>query len=57
VLHAPSEVGRLETSDPRKHGLLSFVIKRLQHVQPKIEKAGHKIRFAVAAARSISPRS
>jgi uroporphyrinogen decarboxylase len=48
VLHSPSEVERLEKPDPRKHGLLPFVIKRLQHLQPEIEKAGHKIRFAVA---------
>ncbi|HKO12903.1 MAG TPA: uroporphyrinogen decarboxylase family protein [Acidobacteriaceae bacterium] len=48
VLHAPSEVDRLEKPDPRKHGLLPFVIKRLQHLQPQIEAAGHKIRFAVA---------
>jgi uroporphyrinogen decarboxylase len=48
MLHSPSEVERLEKPDPRKHGLLPFVIKRLKHVQPEIEKAGHKIRFAVA---------
>ncbi|HET7346858.1 MAG TPA: uroporphyrinogen decarboxylase family protein, partial [Acidobacteriaceae bacterium] len=48
VLHAPAEVDRLEKPDPRKHGLLPFVIKRLQHLQPEIEAAGHKIRFAVA---------
>src|SRR5271165_1000964 len=48
VLHAAAEVERLETPNPRKHGLLPFVIKRLQHLQPEIEKAGHKIRFAVA---------
>lgn len=32
----------------RKDGLLPLVIKRLQHLQPEIEAAGHKIRFAVA---------
>ncbi len=48
VLRAPEEVDRLSKPDPRKHGLLPFVIKRLQHLQPEIEKAGHKIRFAVA---------
>jgi uroporphyrinogen decarboxylase len=48
LLHSPSEVDRLEKPDPRKHGLLPFVIKRLRHLQPEIEKAGHKIRFAVA---------
>jgi uroporphyrinogen decarboxylase len=48
MLHTPSEVERLEKPNPRKHGLLPFVIKRLKHLQPEIEKAGHKIRFAVA---------
>lgn len=48
VLHSPAEVDRIEKPDVRKHGLLPFVIKRLQHLQPEIENAGHKIRFAVA---------
>jgi uroporphyrinogen decarboxylase len=48
VLVSPSDVDRLEKPDARKHGLLPFVIKRLKHLQPEIEKAGHKIRFAVA---------
>ncbi len=48
VLRSSLEVEYLEKPDPRKHGLLPFVIKRLQHLQPEIEKAGHKIRFAVA---------
>ncbi len=48
VLRSPAEVDRLEKPNPRKDGLLPFVIKRLKHLQPKIEKAGHKIRFAVA---------
>jgi uroporphyrinogen decarboxylase len=48
VLLSPSDVDRLEKPDARKHGLLPFVIKRLKHLQPEIEKAGHKIRFAVA---------
>jgi len=48
VLLSPADVERLETPDPRKHGLLPFVIKRLKHLQPEIEEAGHKIRFAVA---------
>jgi len=48
VLLSSSDVERLEQPDARKHGLLPFVIKRLKHLQPEIEKAGHKIRFAVA---------
>lgn len=48
VLQSPSEVDRIEKPDVRKHGLLPFVIKRLQHLRPEIEQAGHRIRFAVA---------
>ena len=48
VLHSANEVARLKTPDPRKDGLLPFVIKRLKHLQPEIEGEGHKIRFAVA---------
>ena len=48
VLHSPAEVERLEKPNPRKDGLLPFVVKRLEHLRPEIEKAGHKIRFAVA---------
>jgi uroporphyrinogen decarboxylase len=48
VLRSAAEVEHLEQPNPRKNGLLPFVIKRLQHLQPEIEKAGHKIRFAVA---------
>jgi uroporphyrinogen-III decarboxylase len=48
VLRSPAEVDGLEKPNPRKDGLLPFVIKRLQHLEPEIERAGHKIRFAVA---------
>jgi uroporphyrinogen decarboxylase len=48
VLHSSADVERLEQPNPRKDGLLPFVIKRLQHLQPEIERSGHKIRFAVA---------
>jgi uroporphyrinogen-III decarboxylase len=48
VLRSPAEVERLEKPNVRKDGLLPFVIKRLQHLQPEIEAAGDKIRFAVA---------
>jgi uroporphyrinogen decarboxylase len=48
VLRSPADVERLaKPPDPRKHGLLPFVIKRLQHLEPAIEAAGHKVRFAV----------
>jgi uroporphyrinogen-III decarboxylase len=48
IMRAPADVERLEPPNPRKDGLLPFVIKRLKRLQPEIEKAGHKIRFAVA---------
>jgi uroporphyrinogen-III decarboxylase len=48
VLHAAEDVDRLEKPNPRRDGLLPFVIKRLEHLRPEIENAGHKIRFAIA---------
>jgi uroporphyrinogen decarboxylase len=48
VIHSVADVDLLEVPNPRKNGLLPFVIKRLQHLQPEIERRGHKVRFAVA---------
>lgn len=48
VLKTPDDVARLDMPNPKKDGLLPFVIKRLRDFQPEMEKAGHKIRFAVA---------
>lgn len=48
VIHSVAEVDDLLTPNPRKNGLLPFVVKRLAHLQPEIERRGHKIRFAVA---------
>jgi len=47
VLRSLDDVERLEQPDPRRHGLLPFVIKRLRHLEPNIIAAGHRIRFAV----------
>ena len=47
VLRSLDDVERLEQPDPRRHGLLPFVIKRLRHLEPDIIAAGHRIRFAV----------
>jgi uroporphyrinogen-III decarboxylase len=47
-MRAPADVERLEKPNPRRDGLLPFVIKRLKRLQPEIERSGHKIRFAVA---------
>ncbi len=48
VLRSIDDVEALQRPDPRKHGLPPFVINRLKHLQPRIEAAGHQIRFAVA---------
>jgi uroporphyrinogen decarboxylase len=48
ILKSVDEVERLEKPNPRKDGLLPFVIKRLKRLEPEIHKAGHTIRFAVA---------
>jgi uroporphyrinogen-III decarboxylase len=48
VLRSAADVEFLEKPNPRTDGLLPFVIKRLRHLQPDMEKEGHKIRFAVA---------
>jgi uroporphyrinogen-III decarboxylase len=48
VLRSAAEVERIEKPNARKEGLLPFVIKRLQHLEPDIQRAGHQIRFAVA---------
>ena len=48
ALTSIEQVDALATPNPRKHGLLPFVIKRLVHHQADIERSGHRIRFAVA---------
>ncbi|MCL5021039.1 MAG: uroporphyrinogen decarboxylase [Bacteroidetes bacterium] len=48
VIRSADDVDELPTPDPRIDGLLPFMLNRLKLAQPKIEAAGHKIRFAVA---------
>ncbi|HSB81138.1 MAG TPA: uroporphyrinogen decarboxylase family protein [Candidatus Methylomirabilis sp.] len=48
IIHTPDDIDRLTRPDPRRDGLLPFVIKRLKHCQQRIQAAGHTIRFAVA---------
>ena len=43
-----SEIDSLPSPDPRTDGLLPLVLNRLRLAQPRIEEAGHRIRFAVA---------
>jgi uroporphyrinogen-III decarboxylase len=42
------DIDTLSVPDPRQHGLAPFVLNRLKLNRKAIEKAGHKIRFAVA---------
>jgi len=48
VLRSVDDIDSLPLPDPRTDGLLPFVLNRLKLAQPRIEEAGHKIRFAVA---------
>jgi len=48
VIQSADDIDNLPTPDPRIDGLLPFMLNRLKLAQPKIEAAGHKIRFAVA---------
>jgi uroporphyrinogen decarboxylase len=48
IIQSVDDVDRIKPPDPRRDGLLPFAIKRLQRYRPKIEEAGHSIRFAVS---------
>ncbi len=48
VIQSADDIENLPEPDPRTDGLLPFMLNRLKLAQPKIEAAGHKIRFAVA---------
>jgi uroporphyrinogen decarboxylase len=48
VIHSVDDIDSLPQPNPKTDGLLPFVLNRLKLAQPKIEAAGHKIRFAVA---------
>jgi uroporphyrinogen-III decarboxylase len=48
IIKSPDDIDSLPEPDPRTDGLLPFVLNRLKLARPKIEAAGHKIRFAVA---------
>jgi len=47
VLRSPEEVERLAVPNPRRDGLLPFVLKRLLHARSALSARGEKIRFAV----------
>ena len=48
IIQSSEDIDSLPQPNPRTDGLLPFVLNRLKLAQPKIEAAGHKIRFAVA---------
>lgn len=48
IIQSAEDIDNLPEPNPRTDGLLPFILNRLKHAQPKIEAAGHKIRFAVA---------
>ena len=48
LLVPAEDIDRLPSPDPRIDGLLPFVLNRLKLAEPKINTAGHQIRFAVA---------
>jgi uroporphyrinogen decarboxylase len=48
VIHSVDDIESLDVPNPRTDGLLPFMLNRLKLAQPKIEAAGHKIRFAVS---------
>jgi uroporphyrinogen-III decarboxylase len=48
ILGSPDDIESLPQPNPRTDGLLPFVLNRLKLMQPRIEAAGHRIRFAVA---------
>jgi uroporphyrinogen-III decarboxylase len=48
IIGSTQDIDTLSVPNPTIDGLLPFVLNRLKLAQPKIEAAGHKIRFAVA---------
>lgn len=48
VINSADDIENLVQPNPKADGLLPFMLNRLKMAQPKIENAGHKIRFAVA---------
>jgi uroporphyrinogen-III decarboxylase len=48
IIQSVDDIDSLLQPNPKTDGLLPFMLNRLKLGQPKIEAAGHKIRFAVA---------
>lgn len=48
IIHSSDDIDLLPEPNPKTDGLLPFMLNRLKLAQPKIEEAGHKIRFSVS---------
>jgi uroporphyrinogen-III decarboxylase len=48
IIQSADQIDSLPSPNPANDGLLPFVLNRLRLAEPRIEAAGHKIRFAVA---------
>ncbi len=48
IIRSIDDIADIEKPDAKTDGLLPFVLRRLKLLQPQIEEAGHRIRFAVA---------
>ncbi|NLT51043.1 MAG: uroporphyrinogen decarboxylase [Ignavibacteria bacterium] len=48
MINSADDIDELHQPDPAQDGILPFMLNRLKLVQPKIEAAGHKIRFSVS---------
>jgi len=48
VINSSDDIDSLPQPNPKTDGFLPFILNRLKLARPKIEAAGHKIRFAIA---------
>ncbi len=48
IIQSAEDIDKLVQPNPKTDGLLPFMLNRMKLTQPKIQAAGHQIRFAVA---------
>ncbi|HEY4786078.1 MAG TPA: uroporphyrinogen decarboxylase family protein [Bacteroidales bacterium] len=48
IIHAFEDIDSVTEPNPESDGLLPFMLNRLRHAQPLIEKKGHAIKFSVS---------
>jgi len=48
TLASAAAIASMPRPDPREHGLAPLLLRRLVHLRPRIEEAGHRIRFATS---------